>query len=146
MLEFARHRQGIVIGLSILGAFLVMAAFHQYASMRNRTAVTAAPGVALTEIADLSNQPVENKQVPMPDIGFQFDGRPQSMRTFVVEPGAITPPDVIAAQQAAAQEAQAKAASQQPAARPNAGAPAPPAAVAPPAPPAAAPQVPPQRH
>lgn len=151
VLEYARHRQGIVITLSIFGAFLAMAAFHQYAMMRNRTAVTAAPAVALTEIADLSNQPAEVAKVPMPQLGLQFDGHPQSMKTFIVEPNAVTPPEVLAAQQAAAQQAAAEqAAKAQALAAKQGGAPAPaakPGVALPPAAPPATPQNPPaQRH
>ena len=52
---------------------------------------------------------------------FQFDGHPQTMRTFVVEPGAVTPPEVVAAQQAAAQTTTTAAPAQpvQPAAKPH---------------------------
>jgi hypothetical protein len=118
VLEYARHRQGIVIAASLFAAFLLMAAFHQYAMMRNRTAVTAAPAVPLTEVADLSNQPADTQKVPMPQLGLQFDGHPQTMRTFIVEPNAVTPPDVLAAQQAAAQQAAAEQAAKQAAAKP----------------------------
>jgi len=115
VLEFARHRQGIVIGVSALTLFVLLGVLQQWANMRNRTAVANTPAVALTEVADLNNQQEETRQLPMPAVPFQFGGKPQSMRTFIVEPGAITPPDVLAAQQAAAAEAQAKAAAAAPA-------------------------------
>jgi hypothetical protein len=136
--EYARHRQGIVIALSVFVAFLAMAAFHQYAMMRNRTAVTAAPAVALTEIADLSNQPAEVQKIPMPQLGLQFDGHPQTMRTFIVEPDAVTPPEVVAAQQAAAQQAAAEQAAKAQAQATKQAAPAPAARRA--TPPTAVPQ------
>jgi hypothetical protein len=110
VMEFARHRQGIVIGVSALALFVLLGILQQWANMRNRTAVANTPAVALTEVADLNNQPEETKQLAMPELPFQFGGKPQSMRTFIVEPGANTPPEVLAAQQAAAAEAQAKAA------------------------------------
>lgn len=99
VLQFARQRQGVVITIAILVALLLLGALHTFALRRNETAVTNAAAVPLTEVTDLTNQPSETRQLPMPDLQFQFDGHPQTMRTFIVEPGAITPPDVAAAQQ-----------------------------------------------
>jgi hypothetical protein len=104
---FARQRQGVVIALAVLVAILVLAGLHEYVTRRNARDVSAAAAIPLTEVTDLSNQSDENKQQPLPNLDFQFDGHPQTMRTFVVEPGAVTPPDVVAAQQAAAQTATA---------------------------------------
>jgi hypothetical protein len=104
VLEYARQRQGIVVALGAIIAFLILAGLHQLVTSRNASASNE-PAVALTEVADLSNQPDETKALPLPELTFQTDGRPQTMRTFIVEPGAVTPPEVIAAQQAAAQEA-----------------------------------------
>ncbi len=101
VLQFARQRQGVVITMGILIAFLVLAGLHQFATKRNQTDVSAAAAVPLTEITDLTSQPSETRQLPMPEMQFQFDGHAQTMRTFVTEPGAVTPPDVLAAQQAA---------------------------------------------
>ena len=108
VLEYARHRQGIVIAVSAIVLFLVLAALHQFVTARNQSSVSAAPALPLTEVADLSNQPDETKPEKMPDLNFQYQGRPQAMRTFIVEQGAVTPPEVIAEQQAAAQAAAAK--------------------------------------
>jgi hypothetical protein len=141
VLEYARHRQGIVIGASALALFVLLGILQQWANVRNRTAVANTPAVALTEVADLNNQQEETKQLPMPAVPFQFGGKSQAMRTFIVEPGAITPPDVLAAQQAAAAEAQAKAA----AAAPKPGVPQPAPAPGAARPPMAAPPQP-QRH
>ena len=102
VMQFARQRQGVVITVGIVVALLLMAALHQFALRRNQSDVNGTNAVPLTEITDLSNQPSETKQLPMPDLKFQFDGQPKTMRTFVNEPGAVTPPDVLAAQQAAA--------------------------------------------
>jgi hypothetical protein len=107
VLEYARQRQGIVIAVSIVVLFLVFAALHQFVTMRNQSAVSASPPLPLTEVADLSSQPDETKPEPMPDLNFQYQGRPQAMRTFIVEQGAVTPPEVLAEQQAAAQGATA---------------------------------------
>jgi hypothetical protein len=105
--EFARQRQGVVIALAVLVAVLILAGLHEYVTRRNARDVSAAAAIPLTEVTDLSNQSDENKQQPLPNLDFQFDGHPQTMRTFVVEPGAVTPPEVVAAQQAAAQTATA---------------------------------------
>lgn len=102
VMQFARQRQGVVITVGIIVALLLMAALHQFALRRNQSEVNGTNAVPLTEITDLSNQQSETRQLPMPDLKFQFDGQPKTMRTFVNEPGAVTPPDVIAAQQAAA--------------------------------------------
>jgi hypothetical protein len=99
--EYARHRQGLVIGATIIVAFLILAALHQLVTVRNNSAVSADPAVPLTEVADLA-QP-EERPVPMPELKFHYDGQPKKMRTFIVEPGAVIPPEVIAARQAAAQ-------------------------------------------
>jgi hypothetical protein len=113
VIEYARQRQGIVIAVSILVALVALAALHQYVSARNTSTTTTSPAVPLTEVADLANQPHETPQ-PIPDLQYQFDGRSDSMRTMLVEPGAVAP------QQPG-----------QPAAAP--AAPAPPAAAVPPA-------------
>ena len=113
VMQFARQRQGVVITVGIVIALLLMAALHQFALRRNQSDVNSASAVPLTEITDLSNQQqTETKQLPMPDLKFQFEGQAKTMRTFINEPGAVTPPEIAAAQQA---EAAAKAAAAQPA-------------------------------
>ena len=92
----------------MLVAILILAGLHEYVTRRNARDVSAAAAIPLTEVTDLNNQSDENKPLPLPNLEFQFDGHPQTMRTFVVEPGAITPPEVVAAQQAAAQTATAQ--------------------------------------
>jgi len=92
VIDYARQRQGIT---AVIGAFvlvLVLLAAHQFVSRRNEHAVNAAAAVPLTDVTDLSNQPNETKPQPMPDLQFQYDGRPQTMRTLIVEPGAVAPP------------------------------------------------------
>jgi len=108
VLEYARNRQGVVIAISAAVLFLLLAGLHQYVTMRNDREVSAAPAVPLTEVTDVSQQPDETKPVPMPEMQFQYEGRPQAMRSFIVESGAVTPPEVVAEQQAAAQAAAAK--------------------------------------
>jgi hypothetical protein len=136
--EFARHRQGIVIGIGLVIVFLALTGLHQYVTARNAREVTDAPPVPLTELTDVSTPAGSERRVAMPELDFQYEGRPQTMRTFIVEQGAAAPPEIVAAQQAAQQAAAAKAAALQPsvqqpvppAARP--GFPARPAAVPPP--------------
>ncbi len=90
VLEYARQRQGIVIAASILLALVALGGIHQYVSTRNATATTTSPAVPLTEIADLSNQPREAPQ-PIPTLQYQLDGSSETMRTMLVEPGAVAP-------------------------------------------------------
>ncbi|HYO76488.1 MAG TPA: hypothetical protein VE010_08495 [Thermoanaerobaculia bacterium] len=114
VLEYARQRQGAVIGGAAFVIFLIIAGLHQFATMRNQTAVTDAPAVPLSELTDMTKRPDEAAPQPLPDLAFQYDGRPQTMRTYIIEPGATTPPEVIAAQQAEAAEKAAKAAASKP--------------------------------
>jgi len=118
VMEYARQRQGLVIAVSAFVALLIAGAVHQYATMRNNTAVSDAPAVPLSELTDVTNKPDETTPVPMPPLDFQYDGKPQAMRTYVMEAGAVTPPEVLAAQQAAAQEKAAAAAAARPGAVP----------------------------
>lgn len=91
VLEYARQRQGAVIAVTAFVLFLIIAGLHQFASMRNETAVTDAPAVPLTEITDLTNRPDDAAPRPLPELNFQYEGRPQVMRTYIIEPGAIAP-------------------------------------------------------
>ena len=91
VMEYARQRQGVVITVSALIGFLLLAGIHQFATMRNARAVTNAPAVPLTEIADAPDQTAAAKAVAIPDLDFQYDGRPQAMRTYIVEKGAVAP-------------------------------------------------------
>ncbi len=91
VIEYARQRQGIVLAISLVVAFLLLAGLHQFVTMRNATAVTAAPAVPLTEVTDVAKLRDETAPVPMPELDFPYEGRPQSMRTFIVERGAVAP-------------------------------------------------------
>jgi hypothetical protein len=90
VLQYARQRQGSVITFAVILVLILLTAFHQLVLRRNRTAVSEA--MPLTEIADLSNQPDESRALPMPELKFQYDGNPQTMRSFIIEPGAVAPP------------------------------------------------------
>jgi hypothetical protein len=98
VVQFARQRQGVVVTLAVLIVVLILAGLHEYVTRRNARDVSAAAAIPLTEVTDLSNQQDENRALALPKLEFQFDGHPQTMRTFVVEPGAVTPPEVVAAQ------------------------------------------------
>ncbi len=106
--EFARQRQGAVIAIAVIVVMLLLAGLHEYVTRRNARDVSTAAAIPLTEVTDLSDQQDENKQLPLPRLELQFDGHPQTMRTYVVEPGAITPPEVVAAQQSATTTAPSK--------------------------------------
>jgi hypothetical protein len=102
VLEYARQRQGAVIAIAAFVALVIVAALHQFASMRNETAVSDAPAVPLSELTDVTNRPDDAAPLPLPELNFQFDGQPKTMRTYIIEPGATTPPEIAAEQAAAA--------------------------------------------
>ncbi|MEA2465416.1 MAG: hypothetical protein QOJ98_3163 [Acidobacteriota bacterium] len=118
VLEYARQRQGAVIAIAAFVVFLLMAALHQFATMRNATAVTDSPAVPLSELTDITNKPDEAAPVPLPELDFEYGGRAATMRTYIIERGAITPPEVVAAQQAAAAAAAPKPTAAAPGAAP----------------------------
>jgi hypothetical protein len=101
VLEFARQRQGAVIAIAAVVALLLLGAILQWVNARNAREVSNS-AVPLAEVTDLSGQQQRTEQLPMPQLDFQFEGRPQTLRTFVLEPGAVKPAEVIAAEQAAA--------------------------------------------
>jgi hypothetical protein len=92
VIQYARQRQGIVITFAVILVLGLLAGFHQFVLRRNRSLVSDSAAVPLTDVADLSNQPDETRALPMPDLKFQYDGHPQTMRSFIVEPGAVAPP------------------------------------------------------
>lgn len=91
VLEYARQRQGVVITVSVIVAFLVLAGIHQFATMRNASAVSDAPAVPLTEIVDSPTQAQAAKPVQMPELDFQYSGQAARMRTYIAEKGAVAP-------------------------------------------------------
>jgi len=92
VLDFARQRQGAVVAIAVVVGFLILAGLYQYAVHRNDTAALAGNGVPITEVTDVTDQGEDNKPLPMPPLQFAYDGRPQSMRTYIVEPGAAPAP------------------------------------------------------
>lgn len=109
VLQYARERQGIVIVIGVIVLFLALAGIHRFVTARNASAVTDAPAVSLSEIADVTTTATTDT-VEMPELEFEYDGQPQKMRTYIVESGAVTPPEVAAEQQAAAAAQQGAAA------------------------------------
>jgi len=92
LLQFARQRQGVVIAVGIGVLVILLAAFHQFIMQRNATAVSNAAAVPLTDVADLGNQASDNQPQPMPDLKYQIDGNSKTMRSYIVEPGPVAPP------------------------------------------------------
>jgi hypothetical protein len=93
LMQFARQRQGVVIALGILAVVLLLAGFHEFVMRRNATLVSDAAAVPLTDVADLGNQQADSETLPMPELKFQYDGNPKTMRSYIVEPGAVPPPE-----------------------------------------------------
>lgn len=110
VMEFARQRQGIVIVISLIVGFVILAGLHQFVTARNNSAGSAEAAVPLTEVADVSANVNAAAPLPMPEMKFQYEGNAKAMRTFIIERGATTPPEVVAEQQAAQQAAAEKAA------------------------------------
>lgn len=128
VIEYARQRQGVVITVSVIAGFLILAALHQFVTMRNASAVSDAPAVPLTEIVDSPTQAATARPVAMPELDFQHSGRPQVMRTYISERGAVAPAPPATAtgtqapapgQPAAGGQPAPRPPQQQPAARPQ---------------------------
>ena len=92
LLELARHRQGLVVAGAVVVGFLLLTGLYQFAVRRNDSGIVNGSGVPMTEVTDVSDQGDENKPMPMPEMQFQYDGHPQAMRTYIVEPGAAPAP------------------------------------------------------
>ena len=102
VIEYARQRQGVFIAVSVFVGFLIIVGIHQFVTKRNSNIASDLPAVPLSEITDVTKKSDDMTPVPMPDLDFQYDGSPQRMRTFIVERGAVPPPEVAAATQTAA--------------------------------------------
>jgi hypothetical protein len=96
--RLARRRQSAFIAIAIAGALIALFGSHQLLRHRNQAAVTGATAATLTEIVDLKTPPSDTKPLPMPSMAFRFEGQPQGMRTLILEPGALKPPEVLAAE------------------------------------------------
>ncbi|HUO84705.1 MAG TPA: hypothetical protein VM534_06275 [Thermoanaerobaculia bacterium] len=92
-LDVLRHRQGLILAAAAAVVLLMMFGIHQMITKRNREAgVAHVPAIPLTEVADLANQEEEREEIPMPDLEFQHLGNARAAETFLVEPGAASPP------------------------------------------------------
>jgi hypothetical protein len=96
VIEYARQRQGVFIAVSVFVGFLIIVGIHQFVTRRNANVASDLPAVPLSEITDVTKKSGDMTPVPMPDLDFQYDGSPQRMRTFIVERGAVPPPEVAA--------------------------------------------------
>lgn len=96
VIEYARQRQTAVVAIALIAGFLVLAALHQFVTVRNERDAAASTAVPLTEVTDVSARSTE-APLPLPDLDFQYDGQPRVMQTFIVEPGAVPPPAPVAA-------------------------------------------------
>lgn len=103
VIEYARQRQGLVIGGAVVVIFIGLALLHQFVTQRNQATVSAAPAMPLTEVSDLSNQASGSQRVALPDLDFQHSGTSRRMRTMIAETGAIPPPQPQAPQPQAQQ-------------------------------------------
>jgi hypothetical protein len=89
LLDLARQRQGVVLIAGAVVVALLIGGVWSFVSRRNESDLSAA--VPLAEVTDLSTQNEDTRPLPMPELAFQYDGHPQTMRTFVIEPGAVAP-------------------------------------------------------
>ena len=95
VMEYARQRQGVVIAVSLVVGFLIIVGIHQFVTARNANVASDLPAVPLTELTDVTKKSDEAAAVPMPKLDFEYDGTPKRMRTYIVERGAVTPPEAI---------------------------------------------------
>lgn len=91
-LEFFRERQGIVGTAVVALIFLSLVGLHRFITERNARQVSDVPAIPLTEVADLSHR-AQTEQVRIPQLEFQYAGSAQAVRTLLVEPGAVAPPE-----------------------------------------------------
>jgi hypothetical protein len=100
VMEYARQRQGVVIAISCFVGFLVIVGIHQFVTARNANVASDLPAVPLTELTDVTKKGDDTTPVPMPKLDFQYNGTPKRMRTYIVETGAVTPPEAMPQQPA----------------------------------------------
>ena len=103
LLQHARQSQAASVAGAIAAALLALLGLHQFATHRNETAVSSSNAMPLAEVTESPPAPRAPSLTPMPEMQYRYAGNPQNMRRLVLEPGAVTPPEVAAAQQAAAQ-------------------------------------------
>jgi hypothetical protein len=119
VLAFVRQRQGIVVTTILIAAFLVLTLLHQFISKRSEDELADVPAISLTEIADLGRQAENGAELPLPEAKFTYDGSARTMKTFLIEPGAVAPAPPAAAPAPGAAAGTVPPASPTPAARPG---------------------------
>lgn len=93
MAQFLRERQGIVVSAIVILVFLGLVAAHQYVTRRAAMVQSDIPPVPLSDLADFGNDSESGGEpAPLPDVGFQWTGRPEVLKVMLVEPGAVAPP------------------------------------------------------
>jgi RNA polymerase subunit RPABC4/transcription elongation factor Spt4 len=89
-LEFVKLRQSLVLTALVLVVALMAMVLHQVISRRD-AAEADAPAMPLTELADLSNRSEGSAVLPLPEMEFETEGDVRTVRTLLMEPGAVAP-------------------------------------------------------
>lgn len=92
VLDFFRHRQSIILTAVIVGLFLALVGLHRFVTLRAANTASDVPAIPLSEIADISARSDHQTPLPLPDLPFAYGGSPKTMRTYLMEPGAVQPP------------------------------------------------------
>lgn len=92
ILEFVRERQNIVVAVVVGTVFLLALGLHQVIVQRNAKTTSDIPAIPLTDLTDLSNAGAQNQQVAIPPLDFGYEGDSRTVRTLLMEPGAVAPP------------------------------------------------------
>lgn len=109
--QFLRERQGIVVSAIIIVVFLGLIAAHQYVTRRAAMVQSDIPPVPLSDLADFgAGSESAREPAPLPDVGFQWTGRPEVLKVMLVEPGAVAPPEPATPTTSAPPEASAQGA------------------------------------
>lgn len=95
ILEYVRQRQTIVVAVVVGCIFLLALGLHQMIVRRNANTASDVPAIPLTEVADLSNAAAQNQQVAIPALDFDHEGDAKTLRTLLMEPGAVAPPPPV---------------------------------------------------
>jgi hypothetical protein len=93
VLDYLRTRQSLVVTVVIVTIFVLVGVLHQLVTASNQTVESAVPAVPLTEITDLSGRGSASEELPLPELDFFYEGDARRIRTLLVEPGAIAPPE-----------------------------------------------------
>ena len=87
-----RSRSGSFLAASIILGVTLLIIASTVVNERQR-AVADVPPVPLTEVTDLSStRERDTEELELPELDFQYDGNPASMETFILEEGAVAPP------------------------------------------------------